>query len=90
MGLVKQPHTRECRTDRVGLVDELVPSNVEAGCGQPAREREQGGRVRHHLADAWPILLLLTLTPIVLHPEADLERQEDERHRGQEDATDRD
>jgi hypothetical protein len=47
-------------------------------------------RVRHHLSDGWPILLLLAPTPILLHPEADLERQEDDRHSEQEDATDRD
>jgi hypothetical protein len=50
----------------------------------------QDERVRHHLADGWPILLLLTPTPILPHPEADLERQEEDRHSGQEDATDRD
>ena len=38
----------------------------------------------------WPIRPLLTPMLIVLHPEPDLERQEDDRHSGQEDATDRD
>jgi hypothetical protein len=50
----------------------------------------QGERVRHHRADAWPILLLLTPTPTELHPEADFKRQEDDRHSAQEDATERD
>ena len=93
-GLGKQPPTRGSRTDRVGLIDDQAPSDIEPGGRQPEREpeheREQGERVRHHLADGWPILLLLTPTPILPHPEADLERQEDDRHSGQEDATDRD
>jgi hypothetical protein len=94
MGLAKLPLVPESRADCVGLFDELDPSNVDAGCGQPERqrghEREQGERVRHHLADGRPILPLLTPTPIELHPEAALERQEDDRHSGQDDATDRD
>jgi hypothetical protein len=89
MGLGKRPPTQESRTSRVGLIDDQAPSNVEAGCSQPEREREQGEHGRHHLADEWRIPLLLTTTPILLHPEADLERQEDERHSGQDDAPDR-
>ena len=46
-------------------------------------------RGRHHLADGWPILLLRTSTPILPHPEAALECQEDQHQRGQEDAPDR-
>jgi hypothetical protein len=89
MGLGKQPPTQESRTNRVGLIVDQAPSNVKAGCGQPEHEREQSERGRHYLADGWPILLLLTPPPILLHPEADLERQEDDRHSGQDDATDR-
>ena len=93
MGLGKQPPTRGSRTDHVSLIDDQAPSDIEPGGRQPEREpeheREQGERVRHHLADGWPILLLLTPTPILPHPEADLERQEDDRHSGQEDARDR-
>jgi uncharacterized repeat protein (TIGR01451 family) len=47
-----------------------------------------GGTDVHHLADRWPILLLLTPTSILLDAEADLKRQEDDRHGGKEDTTD--
>ena len=94
MGLGKPPPAQESRADCVGLFDELAPSNAKAGCSQPegerGHEREQGERGRHHLADGRPILPLLTSTPILLHRETALERQADDRHRGQEDATDRD
>jgi hypothetical protein len=59
---------------------------AEPGIGQPTCERKlEHGRCErgcHHLADTWPILLLLTPTPILLDPEADLERQEDDRRSG--------
>ena len=89
-GLGKQPPTRGSRTDRVGLIDAQARSDIEPGCRQPEREHKQGERVGHHLADVWLILLLLTPTPILPHPQADLECQEDDRHSGQEDGTDRD
>jgi hypothetical protein len=85
MGLAKQPLTQETRTDRVGLSDELAQSDVRVGGGPPERECERG---RHHLARGSPNLLLLMPTPILLHPEAGLERQEDDCHSGQEDTTD--
>jgi hypothetical protein len=93
MGLGKQPPTQESRTDRLGLIDDQAPSNVKAASGQPEREseheREQGDRGRHHLADGWPILRLRTPTPILPHPAAALDRQEDDHHSGREDARDR-
>ena len=58
------------------------PSDVEAGGGQAEREREQGERGRHHLADGWPILLLRPPTAILAQADTALDRERDDRHGG--------
>ena len=93
IGLGKQPPTQGSRADRVGLIDDQAPSDVEPGGrqaeGETQQEREQGECSRHHLADRGPVLLLRTPSPIRPHPEAALERQEDDHDGGQVDAPDR-
>ena len=93
MRLGEQPRTQRGRPDRIGLLDDQAPPDVEAGGGQPEREREhereQCERGRHHLADGWPILLLRTPPPILAQAEAALDREKDDRHGGQEDTPDR-
>src|SRR6476620_5852279 len=71
MGLGKRIRAQVGGADRVGLLDDQPPPDVEARGGQPEREREEEGeqreRRRHHLADGGPILLLRSPSPI--HPQ---------------------